>query len=220
MKNEDINTLRMREALIPLFILILALASYFTSNAQSVTVGPKLGFTSTTGAGDDIPDNVGNRSGVVGGGFVKFNSTGIVAVQPELLYHGKGGTWHPLANAEYRININYLELPVLVKLQLPLSDMFYPNIYAGPYAAFTMSHVEEGEFFFFSGTNDEPNINDFDWGAVVGGGMDMMFGRFLVGVDARYGMGQLNIYDEPDTDEEPDIKNRSFTVAVNLGFTL
>ena len=101
-------------------------------------------------------------------------------------------------------------------LQLPMLDMFYPHVYAGPYAAFTLNSTEEGEFFY----DKDPNINDFDGGAVVGGGLDMMFNRLLLGVDARYGMGFLNIYDQPDTATEPDIKNRSFTLCFNLGYTL
>jgi hypothetical protein len=203
-----------------LIIVFGIIASLFTYDlkAQSVTIGPKLGFTNTTAAGDDLPDDVESISGFVGGAFIKFQASPVFAVQPEILYHQKGAFWNPSDNTNFKYTFEYLEIPVLLKLQLPLGETVYPFVYAGPYAAFTMSNNVEGEFIGFeaSGTED---LNDFDGGAVLGGGLDIQVNQLFLGFDARYGIGMRNVFDD-DPDNQRDIKNRSFSAMLSLGVNL
>ncbi len=204
-----------------LIIVFGIIASFLTfeMEAQNVSIGPKLGFSSTTAAGDDVPNETENISGLVGGVFFKVNAGRILAIQPEILFHQKGGYYEESSNINYRLEIDYLEIPLLFKAQIPVGETIYPYVYAGPYAAFTLDNREEGEFFFLEGTGTA-NLNDFDAGGVFGGGLDIQVGKLFLGLDLRYGVGMVNIYDREDSEDEPDIKNRSFSTMVSLGINL
>jgi len=203
-----------------LFFVFGVIASLFTHDlkAQQLTIGPKLGYTTTSAAGDDLPDDVESINGFVGGVFMKFQASPLFAIQPEILYHQKGAFWNPADNTNFKYTFEYLEVPVLLKLQLPIGETVYPFVYAGPYAAFTLNNAVEGEIIGFntSGTED---LNDFDAGAVFGAGLDVQVNKLFLGFDARYGIGMRNVFDD-DPDNQRDIKNRSFSAMVSLGVNL
>ncbi len=199
-------------------LLVLAFSFSNVMKAQQLSFGPKLGITSTTGAGDDVPSQTESITNIVGGVFFKVGSDGIFSFQPEILYHPKGGVYED-DNFRYELNIDYLEIPLLFKVQIPVGETVYPFVYAGPYGAFELGNEETGEFFIFQGTGTA-DISDFDAGAVLGAGLDFQVSNMYLGLDLRYGIGMVNIYDAEDPDDQPDIKNRAFSVMVGLGINL
>lgn len=203
-----------------LWALILLLSTFGSAlMAQNISIGPKVGISSATGAGSDVPDETEAITGFIGGMFFRYNTGGVIAIQPELLYQRKGGFYNG-NNLDYKLTIDYLEVPLLFKLQIPVGEAVYPFIYAGPYAAFELQNQTDGDVFSVIDYQGTADINDFDAGAVLGAGMDVQLSSFYIGFDARYGIGMVNIYAEDNDGSQPDIKNRSLSFMLGLGVNL
>lgn len=205
------------------FILVALIGLFLSSTgfAQSLSFGPKIGYTTTTLKGNDVPDGTDPLSGIVGGVFFKYSSeSNLVAFQPEILYHQKGAVDMEDGNG-IKLNVDYLEVPLLFKFQVPVGETFFPHIYAGPYGAFELDNNFTTQQNLFGITfigSDKADIEDFDFGAIVGGGFDVQLESFYLGVDARYGIGMQKILNYDG--ERKDVKNRNFSLMLGLGVNL
>ncbi len=205
------------------FTLMAFIGLFFTSStfAQTLSFGPKIGYTTTTLKGNDVPDGTDPLSGLVGGVFFKYASeSNIVAFQPEILYHQKGAVDMEDGDG-IKLNVDYLEVPLLLKFQIPVGETFFPHIYAGPYGAFELDNNFTAQQTLFGITftsNDNADVEDFDYGAIVGGGFDVQLESFYLGLDARYGIGMQKILNYDG--ERQDVKNRNFSLMLALGVNL
>ncbi len=202
-----------------LLLTVIFTGACFTSLAQSLSVGPKVGITSSNGAGDDLPNNVESITGFTGGIFFKIHNDGLFAFQPELLYVRKGGFWNENPTFNYELKTDYLQIPLLAKFQIPVGETVFPFIYAGPYGAFTLNKQDEGELLFFQ-AEDVTDLKDFDAGMALGAGLDFELSAFYLGFDARYDIGMVNIFEENSDGEQADIKNRTWSFMLSLGVNL
>ncbi len=205
------------------FVLMAFIGLFFTSStfAQTLSFGPKIGYTSTTLKGNDVPNGTDPLSGLVGGVFFKYASeSNIVAFQPEILYHQKGAVDMEDGDG-IKLNVDYLEVPLLLKVQIPVGETFFPHIYAGPYGAFELDNNFKSQASFLGFTitdNEKADVQDFDYGAIVGAGFDVQLESFYFGVDARYGIGMERIISFDG--ERQDMKNRNFSLMLGLGVNL
>lgn len=210
-------------------ILACAMCSSATSAAAqtpSPQFGVKLGPTfSNVNIDPADPDaDTGTRWGIGGGGFVVLPLTPRISLQFEGLFTPKGSTVEAaegsdFEGAEVHLALDYLEFPVLLRIDGGRSAERSFHAFAGPSLAYNTSArtevVVDGEFFD-NGVSD--NIRDdiklFDFSLVVGAGLDI--GRYFV-IDARYSWGLTNVNDASDDDTV--IKNRAFTIlaGVRLG---
>ncbi len=204
-----------------LLALVFIIAFATEGCAQSLSFGPKLGFTSTTFAGNDVSDDTDPLGGFVGGVFFKYaGESNIFALQPEILYHQKGAV-DMEGGTGTKLNVDYLEVPILLKVQIPVGETFFPHIYAGPYGAFELDNNFTSQVSIFGFTfanNTMAQVQDFDYGAVVGGGFDIQLESFYLGLDARYGIGMQRILSLGG--DRQDIKNRNFSLMLGLGVNL
>ena len=126
-------------------------------------------------------DKVGDDKMKVGwhaGVFAKFPLAKGVSLQPELLYSNKGSklnyTDQLIGAGEYRFNLNYWELPVL--LSFNIAENFHIN--AGPYIAY-LSKADITDIND-NGTVDqlvklnEDSFKRWDAGAAAGIGFDVL----------------------------------------------
>lgn len=222
MKNE-ISTLNVRVSNSKTWLLVIAICMSFSFSAfaQTLSFGPKIGYTSTTLAGNDVPDGTDPLSGLVGGVFFKYASeNNFVAFQPEILYHQKGAIDMEDGDG-IKLNVDYIEVPLLFKVQIPVGETFFPHIYAGPYGAFELDNNFTAQTTFFGvqlTSSDNADVEDFDYGAIVGAGFDVQLETFYLGFDARYGIGMQKILNYDG--ERQDVKNRNFSVMLGLGVNL
>lgn len=108
------------------------------------------------------------------------------AIQPELLYSGKGvsGTTAVLGSSNRStFRLDYVELPLLATFKLGNSV----DLNVGPYAAYLVNSkfTSDGDFGSISNTINRDNFNKLDYG--LAGGLNIYFGRALLGL--RYGQG-------------------------------
>mgnify|MGYP000541810377 FL=1 len=165
------------------------------------------------------------RTGVVLGGFVTIDPAGPFALQTELLYIQEGvqaeGT---LSETTVTYKINYIEVPILAKLQIPVTGPLTPTFFAGPSVGVPVSETVELEQ---SGSSSSRSIDDLidptDVGVHVGGGLDIAAGTVEVTLDLRYQIGVTSIFRQGENEVldragVEDIKNRGIGITAGLAF--
>ena len=197
------------------------------SSATGIKGGLKIGASMAKLHGDDVDDltdflgeDQKSRIGLCAGGFITFNITGMFAVQPEVLYVKKGSKYEEEILGEtfkLWIKLDYLEIPVLVKIMAPSPGGVNPYLFAGPVFALKLSSKMKAEY---AGDSEEVDIEDIkstDFGLVIGAGVDFGFGASGMGkmtLDVRYSLGLSSISDF----EGDDVKNGVFSLMVGFSF--
>jgi hypothetical protein len=175
------------------------------------------GFNSSTIGGTDFTD-ASRRNGFIAGVLLVFPVASNVAIQPELLYTSKGVTGND-TDFNAALKMNYIEVPVLVRVDVPTSGRVRPFLYAGPAVSFKAScNIEVSG----QGVNINSNCDDFessgtkmktvDYGLVGGGGLAFDVGGRTFSIGARYDHSLGKIVDESDS------KHRVISVLATLEF--
>ena len=198
--------------------LALGLMSISGIQAQEKTAsfGFKGGLNFSNLYTDQVDDN-NVLTGFNAGLYAKFPIAKGIAIQPEISYTTKGAELvynNAFANGTAKFNVNYIEVPVL--LVMNITDNF--NVHVGPYAAYMVSGKTETDSNIFSSQNqlDTNDFNKFDAGIAGGLGVDLDALNFGV----RYNYGLTNVGKERNyagTDYTfPDAKNSVLSVYVGL----
>lgn len=213
-------------------LLVLLAGLMLTSSLQSQSaIGGKMGIHLSKWTGEDGdfygPNSkyaVGTQAGLV----FQIGINDMISIQPELLLLQKGvrvKTSYSFSNFGDEINFegitrfNYLEVPILVKLNFPIGEQLSVFLNVGPSIGYVLngvslrkqdSETEKGDFMF----NDQTGYNRFDTSIAVGGGIgyDLPFGKLLL--EVRYLYGLLDVNDRIGI----EVKNRG--VGATLGFML
>jgi hypothetical protein len=177
-------------------LYVLLLLNISITNAQQINTkdglknrfGFKGGLNSATLFADDV-DNTKSIAGFNVGLFAKLPLTTFISIQPELYYTTKGAdiTYNNLfVNGTARFNLNYIELPILVAINITKNF----NVHAGPYAAFLVngkvSNRSNVGLFNFEDNIEKSDYNEIDFGLAAGLGVD--FGSLGIGVRYSYGL--------------------------------
>src|SRR5690554_5627047 len=140
-------------------------------------------------------DDAEYKPGFLVGAFVDIPIPATpVSVQPEVLYATYGTN---INDSDASININYLQIPVLLKFGFP-TPAASPNVFFGPYMGFNMK--------------SEVKINDITVNAEdYVAGIDIT--KFRVAL--RYTAGLTNVAKPSFND---DSKNGAFALTVGISF--
>lgn len=187
------------------------------------------------------------RSSVMGfciGGFITYNLNDYIAIQPEILYSAKGSKWefedelevytyYPWEeetggttridttvvtySGEQTIKMNYVDIPILVKITLPTGKKVVPNFFFGPTFSINLSaknktvitdfsptkkNVIDGSetYIELSGTeydfNDSEDFIKYDVGWTFGGGLNYELGKGMATFETRYTRGLMSISEQ------------------------
>lgn len=159
--------------------------------------------------------------GLAGGVFLEIGLPGPISIQPEVLYVQKGAK---ISFAEGEItgtlkaNIDYIEIPLLLKFNLVSGGLTIPSFYAGPYFGFNT----KAEFVIsaagYTETQDiKDDIKNTEFGVTFGLGLTQKLGVMKLTFDARYDLGISNIIEE--TVEGPSsIKTRTWLFMAGISF--
>lgn len=192
----------MKRILLYPLIFIFGIYMYLPSDsfAQSVKTGARGGINSANFNGGS--DDSGARKGFMIGGFIKMDfPLSPVSIQPEIYYSQKGAE-----SSTGEIKLEYIEIPILVKLGLTPAGPVIPNIFAGPYAAFYLNQSSGGGLFPAAGDN----VEEIDYGGTVGAGIDFEAGKSIFTIDARYSFGLTPVFSSGDE------KNSVFAVVAGI----
>ena len=163
------------------------------------------------------------------GCFFNYEVSPSFSIQPELKYTRKGvnvtglGTFEDSYDgddlaAEYdvlvdKIELTYIEVPVLLKFKLPAKGNFRPSIFAGPAMAFNIGQSREMDVEytvfvdgypvdgFIRGEPEITNLKSTDMGLVFGGEIRIPYGSINLSLDARYTMGMTDVFEDINAED-------------------
>ena len=167
------------------------------------------------------------KTGIGGGGFVRFNVSPVFAIQPELLYSMKGAEGSELGFT-FKSILTYVEIPVLLRVSIPVKGSVVPALFAGPVAGFNISSRLHAETVDGSITFDIDNARIFDFGLALGGGITVGTGKAKFFLDGRYTLGFKKAYKDVAfpglfdlvdfAGRAPDVKNYMFSIMMGVSF--
>jgi len=203
-------------------LIMLAALLFMTNGVAQMQIGPKAGLNIANLGGDDADELVGesldSKTGLNLGIFFMYQFSNMFAIQPEAYYSMKGATYKE-GGGELTITLDYIEVPLLLKLIIPVEGSnIRPSIFAGPAIGFNTTSKLKVEF---DDESEEVDMKDdtksTDFSLVFGGGLGFMVGNNELGFDIRYILGLSSIDDSSD---EIDLKNTAFSFNVYFGFSL
>lgn len=219
----------MKTALRTLGFLILLL-SFSQSYAQiyrerHTGIGIKGGLNISDFYGSGVMQlagDVGPSANYIAGVFVSFPIRRRFAIQPELYYSVKGtqrqGELIDSVNdvtyqGTLKTRISYMEIPVLVKIDLSTETGVLPNLFVGPVISFMQSAK-----VMLKGDRQlevpiDENVRDIDAGLVIGGGADIPFGTGYLTTEARLTLGLRSV----DASVQ-NLSARNYVFSFMLGF--
>jgi len=230
-------------------IVVLMLAVTVSAQSQ-VKFGIKAGANMATMSGDGWDDLETLRSvsvekkylmGMAGGLFVELPlGTGVVSLQPEVLYVMKGAKAEVTEDGETyteKLKNDYLEVPVLIKYNFTTAGSAKPFMFVGPVAAFNIAskiQVEDPPATDSTlGDFDIDNAKSLDFGLTIGAGLGLAMGQSgKLTFDLRYTIGLGDVFEDVeagDIDEEKvyivddegkalDFKNSDIRLMVGFQF--
>lgn len=149
-----------------------------------------------------------------GGLFIKFG-TGTFSIQGEAIYL-RAGAKAEVSGIEHQYRIDYVQAPVLVKVNLHPYGSVEPVVFGGAYAAARLTAKEvvrsEAESVV---TDIKDGLKSWDVGLIAGAGVDFNWGMTLLSLEIRYAWGLLDI--NTSLVESPGFRMRNRTALVMLG---
>lgn len=184
----------MKKTLIILLLAVLGLSLAYANEAFGVRAGVNLTNRSYSGDNDV---NTDDRLGFHLGMLAQYPVGKYIILQPELMYTQKGYNWlievPILDDITYQIRTDYVELPILLKLNLDLGSLAIQ-----PFVAPQISYgvIAERQI------NDNvekimDEINPLQYGGQIG--LDLQINDDLL-VGGRYQMDLSDIWDDNNDD--------------------
>lgn len=203
--------MRIHRVILPLSLCLLVCISPTQASAQS-QIGAVVGATFSTLRGIDGLDS---RTGVMGG--LSLVMGGPLALQTGLLFASKGAEGE--TSGRDGLQLDYVEVPLLLRLGLGSGSGVTPHIYAGPYFGFQINCTVEGTD---ADCDDLPNVstNSVDIGGIIGAGLDFGVGPLVLTGGLRYGFGVSKVADFEIGSVRESAKNGSFAIYAGLGIKL
>ena len=208
-------------------VLVCALATTVSAQDEGkglTAKGFKVGLNLANIAGSDVDvfkDAISDFTGLSAsnkqlmgfafGGFLTYNFSPTVALQPEFLYTMKGFTLS-VEGLDVDFKMDYFEIPVLVKFMFGTGSA-KPCLFAGPAMGILVSAKMEA---IGLSVDAKELWKSTDLGLVFGGGVDFPVGKGTMTVDGRYTMGMSKTPDSGDIDI--DLKNSNISFMVGYGF--
>ena len=203
---------------LPLILFVFSL--YSTVHAQlNLDMGLKVGVTRAQMDVSDLDENttVEQLQGYMGGVFLRLTLLNLIAVQPEINYMQKGAIFKEPNIATNTFMLNYVEVPILGKLNLfKLLGIAQTSIYGG--IAYSKLLEAKGRYETEDETTEQDLkelFNERENSYVGGLDVQLNLGALKLLVDGRVTLSQSNILD-PEMDSEA--LNRVYSLSVGFLF--
>ncbi len=191
--------------------------------AAQIKKGVKTGLNISKFGGDFYGYTTELKVGFCIGGFLQFPLSDALKIQPELLWTQKGAeidlilleTSSPeITTQPLRVNLDYLEIPVLVKYTLGSENRMRPIFYIGPAMGIKLNSYASmnGEDYKLA----DDGFKGTDFGLIFGLGGSLKRGSdHEMTLEVRYNLGLSSI---DNTEENAGIKNQNFSFMIGYSF--
>ena len=228
----------MKKLLLLIAVLLLAGAfSLLCAQTQvKISAGGGIGLNVSTMVSDDedFDTDKKSRNGLMIGGVINFGFNEYVSLQPELRYSMKGVKHqgrddmiigydyfgNPVVDeVTYKItnNVDYLEIPIHLKVSIPTGTLFTPDFFAGPVVGIKIGNSTK---WTVDGENvddvEDAKIKTLDIGIGFGGGGRFALGQGDLYLNFLYNLGVTDGNDDPDVTDT--FKNRCLTITTGYLF--
>jgi hypothetical protein len=204
-----------------LFLLPVALAAQAPARPRGPrpAVGAQVGYSRSDLGGPDA-EGIRSRGGALTGVYLQAPLGGALALRPEVLFVLKGGRAQASVEGggslELDIGLAYIEVPILLRVGVP-HGRFRPMIFGGPAPALQIGCDLQvvDPTTPVRATCDETNLppfRQFDFGLVVGGGLEVRWPQSALSLEARYTSGVRSVLNDVD------VRNRAMGVVLALTF--
>jgi len=158
---------------------------------------------------DDISVGLGNRGGLIVGGFYNQVVRPAFSVEIDALISMKGSSLSS-GGDKFDLNLTYLDVPALARYNIPVTREPMIHLFAGPSFNFKLRATTSasGSTPFDVNENIGDDIKTFEAGLVLGGGVKIHERAHL---DVRYACGLTNIAEGLD---DGSAKNKVLSVMV------
>ncbi len=196
-------------------VAALALATLPVSAQKELGIHAGASIATFGGADAGSPNS---RTGVNVGASLTLPVARLLGIQVGAGFVQKGAT-QSSGGVDVTLAVDYVEVPVLLRVGIPSSRAVSAHVLVGPAVAFQTSCKANGSAPGMSVSVDcsqiGADLQKTDVGAMGGVGLDLAKpGRLTVSIDALYNVGLSSIVNGADT------KNRAFTIQAGLGIPL
>lgn len=181
----------MKKFFLSITIVFLFAATSLVDAQTNLSFGPTVALNFASFNGKDAPSGTSAKTGMAIGGFMNYQFSDMFSLQPELLFSMKGSSG-ATGGVNYTFTTNYIEVPVLLKLYIPLAGKtpVKPMLYAGPAFAFNVASSVEASANGQTANQDLKNqTKGFDLGLAFGGGVGFKVGTGELAFSLRYTLG-------------------------------
>jgi len=199
---------------IALGLLLLSMPAY-AQLSFGLKGGVNVAEFSIKDQGATIPQS--SINGFTLGAVLEIGITDNIFIQPEAIFLQKGSELNT-ALAEIKTNVNYLDIPVLLKIKLLNTKLLNINVLGGPSFGLALNGEETtaGGQTIDINFGGENGLKRFDLGINAGGGVGVNLGSIGVFGDVRYLFGVSDISE----DANREIKNKGLNLSVGLIFKI
>jgi hypothetical protein len=208
-------------------VAILLIVAFMSGNVLAQVTG-------LTGYGSQVGLNLANvsgsdsempgydkkfRIGIGAGFFMTYALNEMLSIQPEILYSMKGAKYEAtVGDATSAFNLDYLEIPVFLKMNFQTEGSVKPAIMAGPYLGVLLSAKDKTEIDGHSTTTDiKDDFKSTDFGIAFGASLGMQMTKGMPFIGVRYSLGLSTIAKE-DSGYKPKVKNNTISILLGYNF--
>jgi hypothetical protein len=184
-----------------------------------LTAGPGFSKVGTSSGIGDFGTDSGSRTAFTAGAEIELPLTSFVSIQFGVDYLQKGLDFNsPSANTSGNINLNYFEVPLLLRFNVPIGANTL-SLMGGPYGSLAASRTE------ISGSAPSADVGDafkaWDWGVRFGAAFEIpVTEHFDFTIGADYDLGIMDLNSNSTSTSDSAVRNRSLIAAIGLGFRI
>jgi hypothetical protein len=208
----------MRKAAVVAFVMILALFLESSANSQMwpYGIGVKGGYTRTNLTGEYSGLQWESIASFTVGLFLPYKLNDRLSLQMEVLYAQKGASIElETFDAKQTWELTYIDIPVLLKIDIPVEGLATPNFLVGPVISMLLESnmIEEVAGQKVSEIDVKVLNRDIDVGFTLGAGVDFVFDSLILVLDGRYTLGVVSI----EKVKGADTKSNVFAITAGAG---
>lgn len=195
-----------------ILVILLGLIANLAVAQSNARVGIKGGLNVSNLYVDEVDDE-NPRYGFNVGVYAQLLSSEVFAIQPEILFSTKGSKLDGGYFENSKLNLNYIELPVLAVFKLGDAA----EIHAGPYFGYLLSANVDIESDIITGSEelDRDSFTAWDYGLAAGIGFNV--GAAQIGARYTYGLKEIAESGFP-REALGNSKNSSAQVYISFNF--